>query len=729
MCAARAEPRQLSGSEKSLAYPGRAMNNTRRLIAASFLLWVASAANAEDPAVVRPRFQSGKEVVGSGTAFFLAAQNPEGAVAVTSAHTMQLGLLTRATEVGFETGRSRQRVSVASRLLVPPGTPFSSSKDGSLREDFMIFALDLKPVGARILQADTQPIQSVRGSRVRILGVPAGTPADEDDIFGTVRVAEDNRIEVRLDVPADLRGWGGAPVLRFPGGTVIGILEAAWPDEEQEGTQRLGVAPIGGVLDALKKPLAAGRGEPFAKFASLVPADEIDATAAVGDDIDVGPEDAELAEGEALFGEAGAVSTTLKLEIEEPTDGSIVGSPEGAFLAGRALALLGEFKRFDVVLVLDTSGSTNTASGGDINGNGIIGATGLSGIFKQSDPGDSILAAEVAAAKKVLESLDPRNTRVGLVTFAGSAEQRDPYTGIVYSDSQPDAITEEPLTTNYERIAKSLDRVFKRGPEGQTNMTEGVRLAMRELKGFRGSMSKPDPGSQKVVLFFTDGQPTAPYASEFSGANVQSVLRVASLARRADIQVHTFAIGPEALDGPIACVQLAAYTGGYFTPVSSAGDLPAVVETVNFANLDELTITNLTKAEAATDTIINADGSFAALVPVQPGLNRLEVVATATDGTSTKAEVTVSYAPGAPSPQLPRELVALRNRLLERRLIQIKRGRIEAERSAAENARKELEIKIKREREVAVDKAETQGRRLRIEKAPEDGEDDEDEGR
>jgi hypothetical protein len=479
---------------------------------------------------------------------------------------------------------------------------------------------------------------------------------------------------------------------------------------------RLGVAPIGGVLAALKKPLAAGRGEAFASFAALAPK-AVDATpVAVGNDIDTSlPEERELAAGEALLGEAGAISTTLKLEIVEPANGSIVGSAEGAFLAGRALALLGEFKRFDVVIVLDTSGSTNSASGADINGNGIVGATGLSGIFKQTDPGDSILAAEIAAAKKVLESLDPRNTRVGLVTFAGTADQYDRYTGQVYSDSQPDAITEEPLTTNYERVVKSLDRVFKRGPEGQTNMTEGVRLAVKELKGYRGGMSKPDPGSQKVVLFFTDGQPTAPYPQELSRENVNSVLRAASQARRADVQVHTFAIGPEALDGPIACVQLAAYTGGYFTPVSSPGDLPAVVDTVNFANLETLEIRNVTNGETATETIVNADGSFGALVPVQPGLNRLEVLAKATDGTSTKAEVTVSYAPGAPSATLPRELVAMRNRLLERRLIAIKRGRIETERKAAEEARKDLEIKIKSEREKAESDAERQRRSLRIE--------------
>jgi hypothetical protein len=182
------------------------MTTLRVLLALSLLAFAMSAAG-EDPAVVRPRFQSGKDVIGSGTGFFLTASTPEGAVAVTSAHTFDLGKLTRATEVGFETSRSRKRASVSSRLLAPPGKPFSS-KDAVLRDDFMLFALDMKPTGVRILQADTQPIQSVIGARVRILGVPAGMAADEDDIFGTVQTADDGRIEVRLDAPADLRGWG-----------------------------------------------------------------------------------------------------------------------------------------------------------------------------------------------------------------------------------------------------------------------------------------------------------------------------------------------------------------------------------------------------------------------------------------------------------------------------------------------------------------------------------------
>lgn len=713
-----------SGSRKSLAYLGHAMHNLRLGLALS-LCTLAVPALAEMNSVARPRFQSGREIVGAGTAFFLAADNAEGAVAVTSAHTLELAKLVRTKEVTFETGKTKQRMSVSSRLLAPPGKPFAESREGSLRDDFLVFGLDMKPTGARLLIADTQPIQSVRGIRVRILGVPANSPANEDDIYGTVKVAEEGRIEVRLDVPADLRGWGGAPVLRFPGDTVIGILEAAWPEEEKGGTLRLGIAPIGGVLAALKEPLSGGLGQAFSSFAALVPPQALtDAMPSVADDVDVGAPDRQLAEGEALLGQAGALSTTLKLEIEEPRDGSIVGTPEGAFLAGRAVALLGEFKRFDVIIVIDTSGSTGRASGADINANGIVGAGGLSGIFNKTDPGDSILAAEVAAAHAVLASLDPRNTRVGLITFAGEGGGTDPYTGMPISyDSEPDALTEEPLTTAYERVEKALERVLKRGPEGQTNITEGVRLAVKELKGFRGALSKPDAGSEKVVLFFTDGDPTLPFGAEYKAENNRSVLRAASQARRADVQVHTFALGPEALRGPVACVQLAEMTGGYFTPVSTPGDLPAVVESVSFANLEKLEIRNLTTNAAASDTIVNADGSFGSLVPVQAGLNRLEVVVQATDGTSTRAEVTVSYAPGAPSPTLPRELVAMRNRLLEKRLIEIKRGRIEAERQAADDARKALEIKIDREREAATKDAEKERKRLRIDKLP--AEDDE----
>jgi len=261
--------------------------------------------------------------------------------------------------------------------------------------------------------------------------------------------------------------------------------------------------------------------------------------------------------------------------------------------------------------------------------------------------------------------------------------------------------------------------VRERGPEGLTNMTEGLRVAVRELKGFRGGVSKPDPGSEKVVLFFTDGQPTLPYEGGAVAYNVRSVLRAADQARRTDVTIHSFAIGPEALDGPVAAVEMARITRGRFTPVRKPGDLIQVIENVNFANLDALAVRNQTLARDATELVQKADGGFGALVPLQPGRNVLEVVARATDGTEARAEVVVQHLPEASPVDTPRELVSLRNQLLEKRVLELKRGRIEAERARNEEVRREIELEIERERTTAEERAQQQRRDLRIEAKPE----------
>ena len=69
----------------------------------------------------------------------------------------------------------------------------------------------------------------------------------------------------------------------------------------------------------------------------------------------------------------------------------------------------------------------------------------------------------------------------------------------------------------------------------------GVDQATIELLGLRGSVSRSDPRSEKIVLFFTDGQPTLPYQG-FERVNVRAVLRAANRADLADIRIHSFAI-------------------------------------------------------------------------------------------------------------------------------------------------------------------------------------------
>ena len=662
--------------------------------------------------MARPKYQVGDQVLGSGTAFFLAVEQEPGAVAITTAHAHELELLAEAGEVIFELGNSHEPVTVSNRFVVPPGRAFSE-EGASLNQDYLAFALDQKLNGARALVADTAEPASLAGQRVQLLGVPAKIAQDEDDLWGTVRKGSADELEVMLDVPHDLRGWGGAPVIRFPEGTVIGLVEAAYPDS---GTYRLGVAPIGGIVAALRTPAEGGLGIPFTRFKSdVLPGEDVESSS-VEDALALDARAGRPADADGpLLGKAGALSTNLQVEIEYPSDGDYIGDSEGAFLAGRALAMLGEFRRFDVVFVIDTSGSTAIATGIDLNGNGIVGEDRMGGLFGNTDAGDSILAAELMAARRVLGNLDPRNTRVCLVTFNGRPPQETQPGTIVITTGyvRPDAITEAPLTTDYEEIEDALDHVWERGPNGNTNMTEAIRLGVRELRGFRGSLSTPDPGSEKIIMFFTDGQPTLPYPNKRQ--NIRSVIRASSQAARADIRIHSFAIGPDALSGPTATVEMAKVTGGFFTPVREPGDLVEVVENVSFANIESLEIRNVTIDKPAFESNSAADGSFAALVPLQTGLNTLEVRVIAADGTEAVATVQVSHAPGVRSPRLPQALAAKRTQLLERRLISLKRGRIDAERQRAEQARRELEIEIKKERAQAEETSEQQRRELRIE--------------
>jgi hypothetical protein len=276
------------------------------------------------------------------------------------------------------------------------------------------------------------------------------------------------------------------------------------------------------------------------------------------------------------------------------------------------------------------------------------------------------------------------------------------------------------LTSDYGDVQRSLDRVLQRGPEGSTHIQAGVNQATIELLGFRGAFSRADPQSEKLAVFLTDGQPTLPCGPAAEACNVEAVIGAAQLARRGGVRFFTFGIGAEALAGPLAIVRLAEITGGAFTPVRDPADLASVVDQVDFANLDDLSVRNVTSGEAAQTLSTSPDGGFSALVPLKPGKNVIEVKGRASDGEEATARVVVSHAPGAPDAPLPEALIASRNQLLEKRLVELKRARLEVEERRSEETRKQLEVEIEQEREKARERAEAQRKalELRVEKPP-----------
>jgi len=101
-------------------------------------------------------------------------------------------------------------------------------------------------------------------------------------------------------------------------------------------------------------------------------------------------------------------------------------------------------------------------------------------------------------------------------------------------------------------------------------------------------------------------------------------------------------------------------------------------------------------------------------VKLQPGTNVIEVLANASDGTASTRTLEVSMRAGEPTPQVPDELAAQRNWLLEECLRDVKKVRLTAEQERAEQVRKDLMVEIERERANARKRAEDQRKRLEL---------------
>jgi hypothetical protein len=683
-------------------------------------LSIAAPSAADEVAVARAHLRGAGTTETAGTVFFLPVEHQPGVVAVGAAHSFDRTRLAEAGEVEFRRGASQQRVAVASRYYTRPGRGFHRP-GATLRDDFVIFALALPPRGVRVLEPAEHLPRT--GDRVRILGIPSQGHPPQAQILGSVVRSEATRIEVDLDAPADLRGWGGAPVLEVDGDRVVGLLQSAWPSGDR---MRIGVGPIGGVVEALSRPFEGGLGRLFATLApvpSAATGHGARRRAATGSPLGDQAPGKSAAEVLAAATRAEAAPRdlsprSLRLEIELPLSDAIVGDAAGVFVAGRALALRGETHRFDIIIAIDTSGSTSQPTGVDVDGDGLLGiplpgATPSSPIPGSTDPGDSILAAEVAAAEKLLGGLDPRSTRVGLVTFAGDPVAALP--GVVgRMRVRRAALTEEPLTSDYKRLRRALTAVRDRGARGGTHMAAGIDQASVELLGLTGSLSRPDPDSEKIILFFTDGAPTLPYWNSES-ENVRAVLQSAERARRAGVRIHSFAIGPEALAGPISTVEMASITDGLFTPVRHPGRLVRFIDGVSFAHIAEVKVRNASSGESAFLARVHADGSWDALVPLQAGENHLEVHARSSDGAEATRRVTVYHEAGATSPFVPAELVPKHNELLESRLAELRHERLGAERQRLEEMRRELALEIERERAAALERAASQRKELNLE--------------
>ena len=339
-----------------------------------------------------------------------------------------------------------------------------------------------------------------------------------------------------------------------------------------------------------------------------------------------------------------AVEPSVK--IQSPKDGSrIVQDQDSILISGKVSTQGARIPNVDIFFVVDISGSTANYAGVDFGDSADLpvpaGPSGLGrpqirifgGGFGMGGPPirnlrNSILAAEVAAARRLLSQLNPQTTRVGLITFGEYAKLL------------------HPLTHDFQQVRQALEGVLMAGPYGGTNMVEGIRLAIKELAGLGLSERRDD--AVRVQFLLTDGFPTLPIGGgkRVTPEDTNFAVNAARISGKAGIKVHVFALGEEALSYPAAAVGIAKESGGIFTPVARAADILSVLENVSVVGVDYVEAVNMTTGQKASQLRLAADGFFSAVLPMTEGLNLIQVLARASDGVSGRDSISVYYQRG-----------------------------------------------------------------------------------
>ena len=337
-----------------------------------------------------------------------------------------------------------------------------------------------------------------------------------------------------------------------------------------------------------------------------------------------------------------AAAAEPRVQILSPKDGNRITQDQNSlFVSGKVARDVGRSANVDIFLVIDISGSTALYAGvnlsdadqpPDSSGFGLPQIT-IGGMSMGKPPlrniRNSVLAAEVAAARRLLLQLNSQTTRVGVLTFSEGARLM------------------QPLTHDFEQVRRALEEILRSGPYGGTNMVEGIRMAITELMGLGSSEKRTD--TIKVQFLLTDGFPTLPIGAG-KGATPEDTnlaINAARLAGKAGVKVHVFALGQEALSYPRAAVGIAKESGGTYTPVLRPADALAVVENISLVGVDYVQIVNQTTGQKATQLRLAADGFFSSAVPVAEGRNQIDVVARGSDGSIGRDSITIFYQSGS----------------------------------------------------------------------------------
>jgi hypothetical protein len=334
-----------------------------------------------------------------------------------------------------------------------------------------------------------------------------------------------------------------------------------------------------------------------------------------------------------------------RLDVDLPREGEQVRGLSG-WVVARGQGGLWESALQDVIIAIDESPSTFLPTGSDLDGDGEVGRPRTMSLLgprhASTDADDSVIRAELLAARALIRQLDPLTTRVGIITFA------------------EDATLLAPVGTPDAALAWLDEYEVRTYPSG-TSLAAALEGALDAFFEYR----EDDVRRQRTVLLLSDGQPTAP--SESLGR--REALAVAGRLGEIGVPVQAFALGRIALEDPDFYRSLAERSGGKFIPVEKPADVVSEFANMRFTGLEDVRIHSAPIGRPGRAVRVFPNGSFDGYVPLAEGENRITITGVMESGETLSETRTVYYErPENPGPEDEAAAAALREHLQDRKV-------------------------------------------------------------
>ena len=356
------------------------------------------------------------------------------------------------------------------------------------------------------------------------------------------------------------------------------------------------------------------------------------------------------------------------IQVAAPSEGELLRS-KLPLIELRGRVGRGTRGAHDVVIAIDQSQSSLLPTGLDLDGDGIVGTMRGSQrreetrgpyLYWTTDVEDIVVRGEIAAARRLLATLDPERARVAVLSYSGKPRVRAPLGSVADAHR---ALDEFSFKEDY--TGSDLGAVLRRGGEMLADAPPWAEQTSEEGRA-RDDRASVNDRLKVVALMVSDGVANAPRNEQLAAYRAR---RSAEQISAAGVRVYAFEIKNEDDADPVLLDELTKIGDGRHVYVDDPNALAFELPDLSYARVERVEVRNVTARSDGRAVRVFPGGSFDAFVPLVPGENHIRVEAVLPDGQMLALERVVYFIePQRVFPSDSERMEAMRDALRDRTL-------------------------------------------------------------